>query len=376
MKMEETTETILHINEMSKNLKSVNPAQLAKAVDALKKADLIILTAEGRSQSALYSAIKGLLDKEITSLEYVNFPWENLKQAARALDKDEKYKRVVLLVNSGSGGTVTPSVLVDDLCEYIEETGTEKFTIISIGSFPGSHIGKKIKQAGGIYVKLKGADRKPRNRAERLKYGNMNDLFELQSLLLIQKIKQAINNNKGVDWVIEEINQEIDALKKIAKKYIISDFHKNLIKKTRGQGRIILGGTGPAKDVVRITKIRMQHIKEFICERVFLSGSSPLAPRYDDILIVVSYSGENKSVIQWIKDYSECDCKIFSIVGSSKSTIAQRSENFVIPVEPDEFYMQAAVLLSISTIDLAVHLADKGFYADDKFMKKFHSKTE
>ncbi len=370
------SETTPHIDEIGKNLKSVDPIQLEKALKVLESADLIILAAEGRSKSALYIAIKGLPDKEITALEYVNFPWEDIKEAAQALDKNEKYTHIVLLVTSGSGGTVTPSVLVDELYEYIEKTGTEKFTIISFGSFPGSHIGKKIQKTKGIYVKLKGADRKPKNRGERLKYGNMNDAFELESLLLVQKIKQAINNSKGVDWIIQEIDQEINALEKIAKKYLASDFHKNLIKATRGQGRVVLGGRGPAKEVVKMTEIRMQHIKEMMSGRVFLSGSSAMSPKYDDILIVVSCSGENKSVIQWMKDYSEYDCRIFSITSDSKSTIAKKSESFVVPEEPDEFYMQTAVLLSLSTIKLAVHLADKGFYVPDDFMKKFHSRTE
>ena len=374
--MEKLTETIPHIDEMGKNFKSVDPIQLEKTKNALKIANLIILAAEGRSQSALYSAIKGLPDKTITALELPNFQWEDIKEAAQALDNDEKYQNIVLLINSGSGGTTTPKTLVDDLVEYIKKTGTKKFTIISIGSFPYSYIGKKIKQVNGIYLQLKGADKKPKNRAERLKYGNMNDLFELQSLLLIQKIKQAINNNKGVDWIIQEINQEIDALEKEAKEFIASDFHKNLIKATRGQGRIIIGGTGPAKKVAEMTKIRMQHIKAKICQQVFLSGSSPMGPWFDDILIVISCSGENKSVIQWMKDYSKYDCRIFSIIGNKKSTIAQKSESFIIPSEPDEFYMQATVLLSLFTINLEVYLADHGFYASDSFMKKFHAKTE
>ena len=194
-----------------------------------------------------------------------------------------------MLINSGSGETFTPKITVKDLVKYIKDTKTQKFTIVAVGSYLSSFIGKKIKEVNGVFVKLKGREREPTNQEEYSKYGVMNDIYELASLLLFQKIKEALNSGQNAFWVFQEMKQEMEAIGKIVDDYVVSNSYKRLVDKIVSQHRVILGGLGPAEEAAKMAVIRMQHIKEIRGDRVYLSGPLAPHPRSGDVFIAVSW---------------------------------------------------------------------------------------
>jgi 6-phospho-3-hexuloisomerase len=286
------------IGSTIKNVHNIDPIQFKPFYDDLDAADCIILIGEGRSQSALYIGM-GQLDKWIRTMVDVDFPGRNILDAAPVLEK--KYDRVALLVNSGSGETSTPKIMVKQLSDYIEREKSDTFTIDAVVSNKKSSIGMIGEKEYGNVVELKGRilgkSGKFTSTNSYLKHGIMNDVYELGSLLLFQMTKEALNEKKDYTTVFEKMDAESKIIKRIVSKFVKSANYKDIIDKLETRSRITMGGLGPARNVAKMTAIRLQHVKRAIGDEAYISGPFAPRPRAGDILFMVSYSGETEPLL-------------------------------------------------------------------------------
>nr|QNO57407.1 hypothetical protein FKKJMMIK_00004 [Methanosarcinales archaeon ANME-1 ERB7] len=362
-----------YISGVMKNIHNIELSQFKPFYDDLEAADCIILVGEGRSQSALYIGM-GQLDKWVRTLIDIDFPGRDLVDAAPVLEK--KYDKVALLVNSGSGETSTPKIMVKQLSDYIEREKSDTFTIDAVVSNKKSSIGMIGEKEYGNVVELKGRVRSPKSTNGYLKHGIMNDVYELGSLLLFQKTKEALNEKKDYTAVFEKMDAESKILSKIVTKFVKSDNYKDIIDKLETRSRITMGGLGPARNVAKMTAIRLQHVKRAIGDEAYLSGPFAPRPRAGDILFMISYSGETEPLIGWCKDQKESGGYAYSIVGN-ESTLSRESDSFIIESTPTTFYERATFALSPLPLHLVKRLNLRGLRLPEYIMEWWqHSVTE
>jgi 6-phospho-3-hexuloisomerase len=307
-----------------------------------------------------------------------DFPGRDIVEAAPILE--EKYDRIALLVNSGSGETSTPRIVVKQLSDYIEREKSDKFTIDAIVSNKKSSIGIIGEKEYGNVVELKGRLlKKPRISNVTngyLKHGIMNDVYELGSLLLFQKTKEALNEGKDCTTVFEKMDVESKIIKRIVSKFVKSANHKDIIDKLETRSRITMGGQGPARNVAKMTAIRLQHVKRAIGDEAYLSGPFAPRPRAGDILFMISYSGETEPLLGWCKDQKESGGYAYSIVGN-ESTLSRESNSFIIESTPTNFYERATFALSPLPLHLVKRLNFRGLNLPEYIMEWWqHSVTE
>jgi D-arabinose 5-phosphate isomerase GutQ len=141
-------------------------------------------------------------------------------------------------------------------------------------------------------------------------------------LLLFQKTKEALNEKKDYTAVFEKIDEESKIITKIVKNLINRKYYKDIIDKLETRSRITMGGLGPARNVAKMTAIRLQHVKRAIGDEAYLSGPFAPRPRAGDILFAISYSGETEPLLEWRKEHEECGGYTYSIVGN-ESTLSR-----------------------------------------------------
>lgn len=362
-----------YINGVMKNVHNVNPREFKPFYDDLNAADCIILIGEGRSQSALYIGM-GQLDKWVRTMIDIDFPGRDLLDAAPVLE--EKYDRIALLVNSGSGETSTPKIMVKQLSDYIEREKSDTFTIDAVVSNKKSSIGAIGEKEYGNVVELKGRNRNPKSTNGYLKHGIMNDVYELGSLLLFQKTKEALNEKKDYTAVFDKMDEESAILSKIVTKFVKSDNYKDIIGRLETRSRITMGGLGPARNVAKMTAIRLQHVKRAIGDEAYLSGPFSPRPRAGDILFLVSDSGETEPLIGWCKDQMRSGGHTYSIVGN-ESTLSRETDSVIIESTPTTFYERATFALSPLPLHLVKRLNQRGLRLPEYIMEWWqHSVTE
>jgi hypothetical protein len=361
-----------YINRVIKNVHDVQLSELKLFYNDLKAAGCIILVGEGRSQSALYIGM-GQMDKEVRTMFDIDFPGRDIVEAAPALEK--KYEKIALLVNSGSGETATPKIVVKQLSDYIKRERSHKFTIDAVVSELDSSIGRIREEEYAHVVELRGRERAPKSTNGFLKHGIMNDVYELGSLLLFQKTKEAIN--EGIDYkdVFEKIDAESKVIRRIVNRFVGSEMYNDIIDKLETRSRIIVGGLGPARNVAKMTAIRLQHVKRAIGDEAYLSG--PFAPRAraGDILLLISWSGETESVGEWCREHKDFGGYTYSISGK-ESTLSRESQSFIIEALPTTFYERATFALSPLPLHLVERLNQRGFKLPEYIMKWLHSVTQ
>lgn len=354
-----------YINGAIQNVHNVKRDEFKRFFDVLAAADCIILLGEGRSQSALYIGM-GQLDREVRTFVDIDFPGRNILEAAPVLE--QKYDRIVLLVNSGSGETTTPKIVVKQLAEYIERTKSENFSIAAVVANPRSTIGRVAEKEYGHVVELHGREHVPNDTDELLKHGIMNDVYELSSMLLFQKTKEAINEGKGVPAVFEKIDAESKVIGEFVDRFVCSEMYNEVIDRLETRSRITLGGIGPARNVAKMTAIRLQHVKRALGDEAYLAGPFAPRPRACDILFFISWSGETESILKWSREQKEFGAYAYSIVGK-ESTLSRESESFVIESAPTTFYERATFALSPLPLHLVERLNQRGFRLPEYIMK-------
>ncbi len=372
--MNKIKKKVEYINGVMKNVRNINKNDFKAFYDDLNSADCIVLVGEGRSQSALYIGM-GQMDKWVRTMADVDFPGRNIVEAAPVLEK--KHDRIALLVSSGSGETATPKIVVKQLSDYIEREHSDKFTIDVVVSNPNSSIGIIREKEYGNMVELRGREKKS-NRINNafLKHGIMNDVYELGSLLLFQKTKEAINEKKGYKAVFEGMEKESKVIVKIVDEFVSSDNCEEVIDKLETRSSVTMGGLGPARNVAMMTAIRLQHVKRAIGDEAYLSGPFAPRPRAGDILFLISWSGETEPLQGWCREQKKYGGLAYSIVGN-ESTLSRESNSFIIDSSPTTFYERATFALSPLPLYLVERLRERGFKLPEYIMEWWqHSVTQ
>ena len=127
-----------------------------------------------------------------------------------AADLARRYKKTLLLINSGSGYSDDPLVMAQDLAQYIEEKKTNKFSMGLFTSAVESPLGEIVSKYGNV-VELKGRG-KSKPGTEYSETGMMGDIFELGTLELLNSMVEAIFRNLEVDDVFRLCVEELEKI--------------------------------------------------------------------------------------------------------------------------------------------------------------------
>jgi len=374
-----------YIELISDNLLKMAEKNLLPLYEELRTADCIVCGGSGRSLHSLNIAMSQIAmmkdPKVIITREDVGFPGRGMYDAASQLEK--RHKKIVLLVNSGSGESDDPRHLAEELEKYLEETGSTKFTMGLITSHPNSSIAK-IAQRHGYVVKVEGRRKQQLPSSDAYsETGIMGDLFELGSLFLLQMITEAIADDSSVDRVLELISEEAPFLRKITENAIHSEAIKAALDILERRSDVFLGGRGTAEEVAKMTAVRLFHIKKSLGDDVYIArGVNTPHPRAGDLEILVSYSGRTKPVVGWCNRFRGLGGTVLSIVGREGTALDLNSDLRILLEEtvehgkPRRFYMRAAYVLSCLPILLTERLSAKGLVLPEYILKWFHSVIE
>jgi len=176
-----------YVERINENLLRLAKNDLLPLYDDLKAADCIVCGGSGRSLHSLNIAMSQIAmmktPKVVITREDVGFPGRGMYDAASQLSK--RHKKIVLLINSGSGESDDPKHLAEELEKYIQETGSTQFSMGLITSNGRSSLSKIVKKRGNVIV-VKGREKKQLPSEAYSQTGIMGDLFELGSLFLLQ----------------------------------------------------------------------------------------------------------------------------------------------------------------------------------------------
>jgi len=376
---------IEYIELISDNLLKMAEKNLPPLYEDLRTADCIVCGGSGRSLHSLNIAMSQIAmmndPKVIITREDVGFPGRGMYDAASQLEK--RHRKIVLLVNSGSGESDDPRHLAEELEKYLEETGSTKFTMGLITSNPNSSIAK-IAQRHGHVVKVEGRIKQQLPSSDAYsETGIMGDLFELGSLFLLQMITEAIADGSSVERVLELISEEAPILRKITENALHSEATKAALDILERRSDVFLGGRGTAEEVAKMTAVRLFHIKKFLGDDVYIArGVNTPHPRAGDLEILISYSGRTKPVVGWCNRFRGLGGTVLSIVGREGSALDLNSDLRILLEEtvehgkPRRFYMRAAYVLSCLPILLTERLSVKGLILPEYILNWYHSIIE
>ena len=374
---------IEYIERISDNLLKVKEKSLFPLYEKLRAADCIVCAGSGRSLHSLNIAMSQIAmmkePKVIITREDVGFPGRGMYDAASQLEK--RHRKVVLLINSGSGESDDPKHLVEDLEKYLEETGSEKFSMGLITSNPDSSIARMVQRHGHV-VKVEGRGKQLPAGA----YGEtgiMGDLFELGSLFLLQMITEAMSEGNSVEKVLELLDEEAPVLREITENALHSEAIKTSLDFLERRSDVFLGGRGTAEEVAKMTAVRLFHIKKFLGDNVYIArGVNTPHPRAGDLEILISYSGKTKPVVGWGSMFRSLGGTVLSIVGHEGTALERNSDLKILLEEkveagkPRRFYMRAAYVLSCLPILLTERLSLKGLRLPEYILNWYHSVIE
>jgi D-arabinose 5-phosphate isomerase GutQ len=375
-----------YINRIQENISNVRKKELALLYENLKSADCVVCGGSGRSLYSLNAAMSqiaisqiGWRNKAVITPDDPGFPGKNMYDAAAELER--RYNKILLLTNSGSGVSGDPLVMAEDLSKYIENTKTSKFSMGLITSKLKSPLANVVAKHGNV-VELRGRDRaKPS--LDYSEIGIMGDIFELGSLLLLSMMTEAIFRNLEAGDIIRLCDEEFEKLCPMVDAIVASDIYGRLIDALEKRTSVFLGGKGTASEIVKMTAIRLFHIKSTLGDNVYIArGVNTPAPRPGDLEILISFSGETKSVVAWCETLKKMSGTILSITGTKKSTLSDKSDLHISLEEeekagqPRRFYMRAAFVLSPLPVKLVERLGEKGLNLPEYILHWHHSLTE
>lgn len=375
-----------YVNKIRDNILDIKKKQLLPFYEELKSANCVVCGGSGRSLYSLNAAMSqiaisqiGWRNKVVLTPDDPGFPGKDMYDAAAELER--RYKKTLLLASSGSGLSEDPLVMAQDLARYIEEKKTSKFSMGLVTSNLESPLAKVVREHGHV-VELKGrGSSKPS--FEYSKVGIMGDMFELGSLLLMCMMTEAIFRNLTIDEVFQLCDEEFAQLGPMIDSNVESETYRRLLDILERRSNVFLGGRGTANEIVKMTAVRLFHIKSFLGDDVYTArGVNTPRPRAGDLEILVSFSGETKPVIAWCDIFKKLNGMVLSITGTKKSTLAEKSD-FHITLEekgrvgqPRRFYMRAAYVLSPLPVKLAERLSEKGLKLPEYIINWYHSVTQ
>jgi len=152
-----------YVNKIRDNLLNIKRKKLLPLYNDLKSANCVICGGSGRSLYSLNAAMSqiamsqiGWRNKVVLTPDDPGFPGKNMYDAAAELER--RYKKILLLINSGSGISDDPLVMAQDLAKYIEDKKTSKFSMGLITSNVKSSLAQIVREHGHV-VGLKGRGR-------------------------------------------------------------------------------------------------------------------------------------------------------------------------------------------------------------------------
>lgn len=375
-----------YVNRIKDNLLGIKRKALLPLYEDLKSANCVVCSGSGRSLYSLNAAMSqialsqiGWRNKVVLTPDDPGFPGRNMYDAAAELER--RYKKIALLINSGSGLSDDPLAMAQDLAKYIEEKKTPKFSMGLLTSNQNSSLAKIVRQHGHVVV-LKGRGiSKPS--FEYSETGIMGDMFELGSLFLLCMVTEAIFRNLDVDGVFQLCEEEFNKLGPIIDSNVKSETYTRLIDILERRTNVFLGGKGTANEIAKMTGVRLFHIKGFLGDNVYMArGVNTPRPRAGDLEILVSFSGETNPVTVWCDVFHKLKGVVLAITGTRDSTLATRSDFQIVLDErvklgqPRRFYMRAAYVLSPLPVKLAERLSDRGLRLPEYIMNWYHSVTQ
>src|SRR5512139_554173 len=159
-KLKSKVSSLGYVNRIQENILSIKKKELAPLYEELKAADCIICSGSGRSLYSLNAAMSqialataGWRNKVVLTPDDPGFPGKSMFDAAPELER--RYKKTLLLMNSGSGYSEDPLVMAQDLAKYIDETKSTHFSMGLLTSATETPLAQ-ITQAHGQVVQLKG----------------------------------------------------------------------------------------------------------------------------------------------------------------------------------------------------------------------------
>jgi D-arabinose 5-phosphate isomerase GutQ len=321
----------------------------------------------------------GWRNKVVLTPDDPGVPGKNMYDAARDLER--RYKKTVLLINSGSGYSDDPLVMAQDLARYIEERKTSKFTMGLITSALESPLAQITRQYGHV-VHVKGRGRlKPS--FEYSETGMMGDIFELGTLSLLCMMIEAIFRNLEVEDVFKLCREEFETIGGMIDANVKSDAYTQLVDLMEKRTNVFLGGKGTAHQIANMTAVRLFHIKSFLGDNVYVTrGVNTPHPRAGDLEILLSYTGETKPVILWAEVMKKFNGTVVAITGRPDSTLAKKADVKIILEEdvktgtPRRFYTRAAYVLSPLPVKLAERLGQRGLKLPEYIISWYHSVTQ
>ena len=346
----------------------------------------MVCSGSGRSLHSLNAAMSqialsqlGWRNKVVLTPDDPGFPGKDMYDAAVELER--RYKKTLLLINSGSGLSDDPLVMAQDLTKYIEDKKTSSFSMGLLTSNTNSQLAQIVSEHGHV-VELKGRERlKPS--FDYSEVGIMGDVFELGSLFLLCMMTEAMFRNLGIDGLFQLCEEEFAKLGPIIDSNVASDTYTHLIDMLESRTNVFLGGRGTANEIVKMTAVRLFHIKFFLGDNVYTArGVNTPHPRAGDIEVLVSFSGETKPVIAWCDVFRKLKGVVLSITGTRKSTLAEKSDLQITLEEtaalgqPRRFYMRAAYVLSPLTVKLTERLSERGLRLPEYIINWYHSVTQ
>jgi len=213
--------------------------------------------------------------------------------------------------------------------------------------------------------------------------GMMGDIFELGTLELLSMMIEATSENMEVDDVFKLCEEEFETIGNIIDANVNSQTYVQLVDMLEKGTNVFLGGKGTAKEIAKMTGIRLFHIKSFLGDNVFMArGVNTPRPRAGDVEILISYSGESKPVLLWCDALKKYNGAVLAITGCKDSALAKKADlKIVIPEEskpgvPRRFYTRAAYVLSPLPVKLAERLAERGLNLPEYIISWYHSVTE
>jgi D-arabinose 5-phosphate isomerase GutQ len=375
-----------YVNSIRDNIFNIRKTKLLPLYEDLKSANCVVCGGSGRSLYSLNAAMSqiamsqiGWRNKVVLTPDDPGFPGKNMYDAAPELQR--RYKKTLLLINSGSGFSDDPLAMAQDLARYVENKKTSRFSMGLITSNLNSPLAKIVREHGHV-VKLKGRG-KSRPSFEYSKIGIMGDIFELGSLFLLSMMTEAIFRNLGVDGMFQLCEEEFAKLGSMIDSNVQSETYRHLIDVLERRTSVFLGGKGTANEIVKMSGVRLFHIKGFMGDNVYIArGVNTPHPRAGDLEILVSFSGETKPVIIWRDIFKKLNGIVLAITGAKKSTLAEKSdfqivlEEEVKPGQPRRFYMRAAYVLSPLPVKLTERLGERGLKLPEYLIGWYHSVTQ
>jgi len=384
--LSETVCSLGYVNRIFHNVSSIDLDSLERFLHDIQSAGVIIPLGEGRSKGALSIAVSEMAKmrggKIVVDRGDIGFPGREMSDAAPVLR--QRYGRVCLLINSGSGRSITPLVDAQNLASYIGKTSAHRdYTIDLITSDLNSPLAKIASKYGNV-LELMG--REEVHYAEEAKVfrdvGIMEDTFILGSGVILHGIAEALYDNTLPRKAYEYAREVCVEAAKIVDKSISSEFYQFVTERLETRSTCFFAGLGSSHEVARMTAVRVGHIKRAVGDQVYVAReTSTPPPRVGDLLIVISSSGETEIVIAWVKSFKQLGGKIAAVVGNADSTIASMADvvleipSKTEPGRPNRFYIYSAFSLSPLPILLVESLEKRGFKLPEYILRWHQSVT-